>query len=111
MERFLISTNPDKIIPPGVIPRDYDREDLIKLMIAYGTEPVKVEGDDQAIWVHFLPDEAEAFENSYYSNKQMVTTIAMQSHANDYWIIGATSWFRGKARNDTSKTSVGRQRN
>lgn len=83
--RVRLWTNPTKKIPDGVIPRDVDREDLIKKCIAYGVEPVYSEGDDRVIWVYFLPEEIEVFENNYFSNKTIVLSTIQWSYANDWW--------------------------
>jgi hypothetical protein len=73
--------------------REIDREDLVKLLIAYGIEPVLVEGDATKVVLWFIATEIESFENRYLTNKaDMVVPVLRIAHANEYWRNLLTLW-------------------
>jgi hypothetical protein len=83
--RFPLWKNPSKVIPDGVIPRDLDNQDLVELVIAYGVEPTHAEGTEDVIWVYFLPDEIQKFEDALGANNHMTLSLPMVAHGKSWW--------------------------
>jgi len=91
--RIIVATNTTLTeIPSNGSLRDIDREDLVKKLIMYGLEPVKVEGDEQKIIVYFLASDTERFENEYLSNKNLLVPLQRVTYANEYWRDMMTLW-------------------
>jgi len=91
---FIISINPDyKDIDLSTLQlRDIDRAELIKTMVAYGVQPVKVEGNESTISVFFLAEETEKFENNYLSNKPILIPLERWNYATEWWNNLMTLW-------------------
>jgi hypothetical protein len=79
-------------VPEGITTRDFDRENLVKNMVSYGLKPVFVEGDDKAIWVHFLPIDVETFEKLLYSNADPLIPLSRIAYADEWWRNLIVSW-------------------
>jgi hypothetical protein len=88
-----IAINPEKAdIAKGLL-RAIDREDLVKILIAFGLEPARVEGDTSKVVVFFTGSEVEKFDEQFLSNKSsMVVPVQRVIYANEYWRNLLTLW-------------------
>jgi hypothetical protein len=93
MKTLTLVVNPDKKDVERKFLRDIDREDTIKLLVAFGLEPALVEGDDTKVVVWFVATEIEGFETRFISNKaDMVVPVVRVIYSNDYWRTLMTLW-------------------
>lgn len=83
--------------------RDIDRQGLIELLIAYGIEPVKIEGDERQIVFYFLEEDVNKLENRYLSNQSIHTEWKMVIHARELWNNTIILW-KSKIRLAMKKT-------
>jgi len=104
MQPILVSSNPDYTLEQidAMALRDIDREELVRLMISYGIETMKVMGDDHQVVVWFRAEDVAPFESKYLSNKMITVDWRMVVASFDWWRNAIVLW-KSKIRFEESR--------
>jgi len=82
---YTLFVNPGKRDIPIQALRDCDREDLCRVFIIYGLEPVTGVADRVRIVVFFEAAEVKQFENIYLTNKNIQVSLQRVIYATEWW--------------------------